>query len=70
MKTTDGQAFSVDNVELERVNLSVLLAGLAVSKTWTVIGPDTQCLILEKNAHHEEGQGCKEGCASRGLAPH
>jgi len=34
------------------LNFSVLSSGLAATKgTWTVIGPDVQCLILDKNAH-------------------
>ena len=38
--------------ESEKVNFSVLSAGLAANKqTWTIIGPDVQCLVLDKNAH-------------------
>ena len=52
VKTKDGQAFSVEYSESEKVNFSVLSAGLAAAKgTWTIIGPDVQCLILDKNAH-------------------
>ncbi|CAE7846389.1 GIP, partial [Symbiodinium necroappetens] len=52
LKTLDGQGFSVEYAESDKVNFSVLSSGLAASKgTWTVIGPDVQCLILDKNAH-------------------
>ena len=51
VKTKDGQAFSVEYSESEKVNFSVLSAGLAAAKgTWTIIGPDVQCLVLDKNA--------------------
>ena len=52
VKTKDGQAFSVEYSESEKVNFSVLSAGLAAAKgTWTIIGPDVQCMVLDKNAH-------------------
>ena len=52
VKTKDGQSFSVEDSESEKVNFSVLSAGLAATKgTWTIIGPDVQCLVLDKNAH-------------------
>ena len=52
VKTKDGQSFSVEYSESEKVNFSVLSAGLAATKgTWTIIGPDVQCLVLDKNAH-------------------
>ena len=51
VKTKDGQAFSVEYSESEKVNFSVLSAGLAAAKgTWTIIGPDVRCLVLDKNA--------------------
>ena len=52
LKTSDGQGFSVEYAESDKVNFSVLSSGLAATKgTWAVIGPDAQCLILDKNAH-------------------
>ena len=52
VKTKDGQPFPVEYSESEKVNFSVLSAGLAAKKgTWTIIGPDVQCLVLDKNAH-------------------
>ena len=42
----------MEYAESDKVNFSVLSSGLAATKgTWTVIGPDVQCLILDKNAH-------------------
>jgi hypothetical protein len=44
--------FSIECSESDKVNFSVLSAGRAAEKgTWTVIGPQQQCMILEKDAN-------------------
>ena len=54
VKAHDGQSFSIEYNESEKVGFSVLSAGQAATKgCWTVIGPEKQCIVLDKNA--EEG---------------
>ena len=44
--------FSIEYSESDKVNFSVLSAGKAAEKgTWTVIGPQQQCMILGKDAN-------------------
>ena len=51
VQTHDGQSFSIEYNESDKVSFSVLSAGQAATKgCWTVIGPNNQCLVLDKNA--------------------
>ena len=47
----DGQSFSIEYNESQNVGFSFLSAGQAATKgCWTVIGPEKQCIVLDKNA--------------------
>ena len=49
--STDGGDFNIDYAESDKVGFSVMSAGKAALKgTWTVIGPEVQCLIVSKHA--------------------
>ena len=51
VQARNGQSFSIEYNESEKINFSVLSSGQAASKgCWTIIGPNKQCLVLDKHA--------------------
>ena len=51
VQARDGQSFSIEYNESEKINFSVLSSGQAATKgCWTIIGPNKHCLVLDKNA--------------------
>ena len=48
---TEGGDFNIDYAESSKVGFSVMSAGQAALKgTWTIIGPDTQCMIVQQHS--------------------
>ena len=51
VQARDGQSFSIEYNESEKINFSMLSSGQAATKgCWTIIGPNKHCLVLDKNA--------------------